>query len=101
MPQVVTRSSLPQRNEPLMLERLASGPIAVRLTVDSSFFEYTGGVFTSTMCGGPPNHVVVIVGAGVEPSSGLPYWLIRNSWGPDWGEGGHMRILRNAGGNGM
>ena len=25
-----------------------------------------------------------------------PWWLIRNSWAEDWGEDGHMRILRES-----
>jgi len=37
-------------------------------------------------------HAIVIVGWGVK--DGLPYWLIRNSWGVNWGDGGHFRVRR-------
>lgn len=37
-------------------------------------------------------HCVVIVGWGVEDD--VPYWIVRNSWGKDFGEGGYFKILR-------
>merc|ERR1719291_946489 len=36
-------------------------------------------------------HMVKIVGWG--SMEGKSYWLIENSWGPDWGEGGYAKIL--------
>uniref|UniRef100_A0A383WLU6 LysM domain-containing protein n=1 Tax=Tetradesmus obliquus TaxID=3088 RepID=A0A383WLU6_TETOB len=44
-----------------------------------------------------PNHAVVVVGAGTDLQLGANYWLIRNSWGESWGEGGYMRIARGSG----
>jgi C1A family cysteine protease len=66
------------------------GPLSVCVAVDSSFQAYNGGVFNS--CGATSiNHAVVLVGwDDTMGSDGV--WIMRNSWGAGWGEGGYMYI---------
>jgi cathepsin L len=42
----------------------------------------------------PPDHLVVLEGYGTDETTGEDFWLIRNSWGPLWGEHGYIRLLR-------
>ena len=54
-----------------------------------AFQSYTGGVITSG-CGQQLDHGVLAVGYGTL--SGTPYFLVKNSWGPSWGDNGYVRI---------
>ena len=44
--------------------------------------------------GMPIDHSITIVGYGTDAAQG-DYWLVKNSWGADWGENGYVRIGRS------
>ncbi|XP_014673054.1 PREDICTED: pro-cathepsin H-like [Priapulus caudatus] len=65
-------------------------------TNNDRFYMYRGGIIDEhTACGKTINHAVVAVGIGEE--NGVPYWLVLNSWGTQWGEDGFVRIKRGDG----
>jgi len=77
-------------NNPSQLETALAtkGPVAV--SVAANWGRYAGGIFsggcTSSSC--TIDHAVLAVGYSQD------YWLIRNSWGGSWGEGGYIRLTR-------
>lgn len=74
------------------------GPISVAVYVSSLFQYYSGGLFVDTSCPtGQINHAVTLVGYG-NGSSG-DYYILRNSWGTNWGDNGYMLFKRNTNGN--
>ena len=81
-------------NQLNLKEAVSRNPVAVGLQVDSSIFlYYSGGIISNKSCGTKINHGVLVVGYGEE--KGQKYWLVKNSWGTDWGEKGYVRIARN------
>ena len=68
------------------------GPVAVN--VDAIPMQsYGGGLMTGCAVDKSHiDHVVQLVGYG-EDNQGQ-YWIVRNSWGPTWGENGFIRLKR-------
>ncbi|KAJ8943320.1 hypothetical protein NQ318_004761 [Aromia moschata] len=72
------------------------GPVAAAMNAQlQSFSYYEGGIYWDSDCSSQIDHGVLVVGYGTE--NGQDYWLIKNSWGTSWGEGGYMRMARNVG----
>ncbi|MCH2134952.1 MAG: C1 family peptidase, partial [Phycisphaerales bacterium] len=89
---LVSSPHAPADSETLKRSIKEFGPIWAHVLVDLPFLLYTGGVYNNH----DPlffgfHHAVVIT--GWDDSQGAEgVWLVRNSWGPFWGELGTMRI---------
>ena len=85
---------LPTNDYAALMGALQLGSVAI--SVSASWGAYESGVFTDVKgCGFVIDHAVVAEGYGTDAATGLDYWIVRNSWGPGWGEAGYIRLLRN------
>jgi len=76
-------------------EIMTNGPVETSFDVYEDFLYYTSGVYihkTGAYLGG---HAVKILGWGVDTNNtGLPYWIVANSWNPTWGLEGYFWIVK-------
>uniref|UniRef100_A0A7S1W1I0 Peptidase C1A papain C-terminal domain-containing protein n=1 Tax=Alexandrium catenella TaxID=2925 RepID=A0A7S1W1I0_ALECA len=79
--------------EPLLRAVAAKGPVVVSVEA-SGWSLYSEGVFADCGVDAEVNHAVLMVGYGTDAKLGK-YYLIRNSWGPDWGEAGYIKLKRH------
>lgn len=89
---------LPEGDEMQLQEAVANiGPISV--AINARYLSlYDEGIFTRANCSSEElDHGVLVVGYGTEEVRGknLDYWIVKNSWGKDWGENGYFRLARN------
>ncbi|NBX76533.1 MAG: hypothetical protein EBQ92_08255 [Proteobacteria bacterium] len=69
-------------------EALMKGPLMTSMVVYEDFIFYKGGVYkhaTGSQLGG---HAITMMGWDDSAKA----WIVRNSWGEEWGEKGYFRI---------
>jgi C1A family cysteine protease/chitodextrinase len=72
------------------------GPIAANVYTSGSsvgWYNYTGGVYNPSGTDNSGGHIVCVVGW----DDANQCWIVKNSWGPSWGESGYIRIKYGVG----
>jgi hypothetical protein len=79
-----------EATEAKMQEALQTGPLIATMTVYHDFYTYKEGIYHHVTGQEVGRHLVEVVGYGRE--NGVNFWICKNSWGVEWGEGGYFRI---------
>jgi len=76
----------------IMQEIFTNGPVETAFSVYQDFLTYKSGVYKRTSNVFLGGHAVKFLGWGVE--NGVKYWLVANSWNPNWGDKGYFKIVK-------
>ncbi|KAF1754303.1 hypothetical protein GCK72_020863 [Caenorhabditis remanei] len=88
----VSVDQLPNRQIEIQSDVMLNGPVEATMEIYDDFLQYTTGIYVH-LAGNKQGHLSVrILGWGMF--EGVPYWLLANSWGKEWGENGTFRVLR-------
>ncbi|KAL0041657.1 hypothetical protein WJX79_010979 [Trebouxia sp. C0005] len=86
---------VPENDEAALMKAVSKQPVSVAICASGGLQFYSSGVVDGKCCT-ELDHGVLAVGYGVDEASGKDYWIVKNSWGAGWGEGGFFRMARNA-----
>jgi len=95
-----TTNLRPRGDEKNLANTLALKP-TVSVAMDAShrsFQSYSKGIYQDSACmkaNSDLDHAILSVGYGVDPSTNLSYWLLKNSWGTSWGIKGYFWMLKD------
>ena len=73
-----------------LCDSLDKQPVSVAIEVQPDFMHYKKGIYVNDSCGALLNHGVLAVGFNTEGD--IPYFIVKNSWGKDWGDQGYIKM---------
>lgn len=102
---IIPQNQLEENEKNIQMAIYTGGPVVAGLNIYTKFLYYpqTGDIYENTPTFNlngytfqnnfEGSHAVEIVGWG-ENTSGTKYWICKNSWGTNWGNGGYFKIKR-------
>jgi len=95
--QLTDEVNITEKAENDLVNAITGRPVSVAYQVSSDFRSYKSGVYDSKQCRSGPmdvNHAVLAVGYN-STSAGVPYYIIKNSWGTSFGIQCYFWMVRN------
>ena len=95
-----------EAGEAALMEAVARHPVAIGINANKAFQLYASGIIRAADCGAAPhtqdseimsiNHAVIVTGWGETMVNGrlMKYWVLKNSFGENWGEKGYFKLER-------
>jgi len=90
--------NVPSGNEDALQTSVTSGPTSVAIDASHSSFQlYSSGIYYEPACSSSQlDHGVLAVGYGTTTATAHnAYWIVKNSWGTDWGMSGYIWMSKN------
>jgi C1A family cysteine protease len=75
-------------SETAIYQALTQSPLSICCDAEPWQY-YNGGILTADQCGLSIDHAIQLTGYSASQGG---YWIVRNSWGADWGENGFIYL---------
>lgn len=93
---ITSFQDITSNNEQALKRVVSQQPVSVAIQANTRSFQmYSSGIYSDLSCGNQLDHGVLIVGYGYDLFHDMEYWIVKNSWGTQWGEDGYIRMKRN------